>query len=665
MDLIDYLQSYTKDSKGKPLMRKRAKTKGKQPKRPRRARGYGQRSSKYNSSNNSTFNSNMEKLLTTILAAVTKPNTPSVESLTQGKEFIERDRQVYSQPGTGQKEYFGSIKKPVTQKSTQVTGFDIDRIEQQKAILFNTETDFDMRVENILEKQKELLTHIGSIEKINPEEATRVRRENLKLKEEVLSQTTQIKELLNDAEDLNDMKSLLDKQNKMLQDTTVNFAAIDNVLSKNQADQIGQLTEDIKKSVEEAQKANQAVGVFKRDFEDLVEQAYEKGKQGFQAEVDRDRNERIQDLELELESEQVLVGELGSKLKSFVELTDKQQEQIKSLRVDLFQEQEGYEEEIEEQKQLGILGVLGRDVLAGVRQDISTQKQKKTKGKLRDTKKMLEGAEMELEERGQTIMRGSDLQQKLVKNVTDLSGIVREQQTLGTLQGIREQALSGVRENIGIRKGLRQEILNKQKKGFIDVLKEDKEDLQTLLEREEEAREIREDYVRLMEEDFDLEKATIRKGLGREIVGRKKQQTLQKKLQQERTEGIALAEQGLKQSEEYMELLKRFEKAEQQKANSQAQLRGLKQYADSLNDQLLASGEKGLLSQQQYFDKKIADLENNLAMEKNFSVDMKLKLEKSEEKEQALKQQLREFEDEVDRQAGLELDRVVSGLSDI
>ena len=122
---------------------------------------------------------------------------------------------------------------------------------------------------------------------------------------------------------------------------------------------------------------------------------------------------------------------------------------------------------------------------------------------------------------------------------------------------------------------------------------------------------------------------------------------------------------GIEQSEEYMELLERFKKAEQQKANSQAQLRGLKQYADSLNDQLLASGEKGLLSQQQYFEKKIADLENNLAMEKNFSVDMKLKLEKSEEKEQALKQQLREFEDEVDRQASRELERVVSGLSDI
>jgi len=113
------------------------------------------------------------------------------------------------------------------------------------------------------------------------------------------------------------------------------------------------------------------------------------------------------------------------------------------------------------------------------------------------------------------------------------------------------------------------------------------------------------------------------------------------------------------------ELLRKLDKAEQQKLNSQAQLRGLKQYADSLNDQLIANGEKGATAQQQFFDKKIEDLENNLAMEKEFTTDMKLKLEKSEEKEQVLRQQLREFEDEVDRQASRELERVVSGLSDI
>ena len=595
MDLIDYLQSYTKDSKGKPIMRKRRRTKRK-PGRPRRARGYGQRSSKYDSSNNSTFNSNMEKLLTTILAAVTKPTTPSVESLTQGKEFIERDRQVYSQVGTGQKEFFGSIKKPVSQKFTQVTGFDIDRIEQQKALLYNTETDFDMRVENILEKQKELINHLGSVKVMYPEEATRVRKENLKLKEEILGQNLKIQELLNDAEDLNDFKSLVDKQNKMIEQTTNNFATIDNDLSRRQQ--------------EEIEKLKQATNVMGREFGRLVEEV-------------GGRQEELETLKLELESEQALTGELGEltgelsgKLKTFVDISDKQQEKIKSLQVDIAQEQEEYEEEIEELKQSGILAVLGRDVLAGVREDIATKKQKKLKGRLKDTQKFYEGQEMELIDMREQAITDLELQQKLVKNVTDLRDIVKQQQTLGRLQGIREEALSGVRENI--------------------------------LEEEREA--------------MKKQQQAITRGLGREIVGRKKQATTELGLVTQITE----ANQGaIEAKRAHNTLLEKYAKAEQQKANSQAQLRGLKQYADSLNDQLLASGAKGLLSQQQYFEKKIADLENDLAMEKSFVEDMKLKLEKNEEKEQELRQQLREYEDEVDRQASRELERAVSGLSDI
>jgi len=564
MDLIDYLQSYRKDSKGQPLMRKRRKTKGKQPKRPRRARGYGQRSSKYNSSNNSTFNSNMEKLLTTILAAVTKPTTPSVESLTQGKEFIERDRQVYSQPGTGQKEFFGSIKQPVSQKSTQVTGFDIDKIEQQKALLFNTETDFDMRVENILEKQKELLTHLGSIEKINPEEATRVRKENLKLKEEVISQTSQIQQLLNDAEDLNDMKNLLEKQNKMIQDTTDNFATIDNDLSRRQQEEIEKLQQSTNVMIRETGSLVEKVVGRQEELEELREALGEKSRTVKLLEV---RNELTrQNLEKDLEQEQELVGELAGKLKTFVDIS-------------------------KEQEQSGLLGVLGRDVL------------------------------------------------------------------------------SGVRENIGIRKGLGQEILSKKRKGYIDLLKGEKEDLNTLLEREEEAGEIREDYMRQMEDELEEERRekegqqqAITRGLGREIVGRKKEFFKELGLVTQLTQ----ANQGaIEAKRAHNTLLEKYNKAEQQKATSQAQLRGLRQYTDNLAEKLVALGDKGTTAQVQYFDRKIADLENNLAMEKNFSMDMKLKLEKSEEKEQVLRQQLREFEDEVDRQAGLELDRVVSGLSDI
>ncbi len=573
MDLIEYLQGY---KKGKQLMRKRGKTKGK---RPRRARGYGQRSSKYNSSNNESFNSNTEKLLTAVLAAVTKSNTPSVESLTQGKEFLERDRQIYSQVGVGQKEFLGSVKQPVSSSTigTQVTGFDIDRIEQQKALLFNTEQDLDMRVENILEKQRELLRHINSIETINPEEATRIRKENLILKEEVLSQSLELQELLNDSEDLNDFRGLVGKQNKMIQDTTVGFASIDNELSRRQAEEI----ENLQKSTK----------VMIRETRNLVEQAYESGQRGFQAEVDRDRNETIQNLETALEREQELTGELAGSLKTFVDIS-------------------------KEQEQSGVLGVLGRDVLAGVRQDISTdegmrqqirirteqrimedklkkkeKKEKKLKGRLKDTQRFYEGQEQEIIDMREQIETDSELKGKLVDITKDLRDIVKQQQTRTKAQ---EQ--------------------------------------------------------------------TITRGLGREIVGRKKQKTKELEFSSKLIETNTGQIESMKKTNE---LLQKLDKAEQQKANSQSQLRGLKQYADSLNDQLVASGEKGATAQQQFFDKKIEDLENNLRMEKDFTTDMKLKLEKSEEKEQVLRQQLREFEDEVDRQASRELERVVSGLSDI
>jgi len=573
MDLIEYLQGY---KKGKQLMRKRGKTKGK---RPRRARGYGQRSSKYNSSNNESFNSNTEKLLTAVLAAVTKSNTPSVESLTQGKEFLERDRQIYSQVGVGQKEFLGSVKQPVSSSTigTQVTGFDIDRIEQQKALLFNTEQDLDMRVENILEKQRELLRHINSIETINPEEATRIRKENLILKEEVLSQSLELQELLNDSEDLNDFRGLVGKQNKMIQDTTVGFASIDNELSRRQAEEI----ENLQKSTK----------VMIRETRNLVEQAYESGQRGFQAEVDRDRNETIQNLETALEREQELTGELAGSLKTFVDIS-------------------------KEQEQSGVLGVLGRDVLAGVRQDISTdegmrqqirirteqrimedklkkkeKKEKKLKGRLKDTQRFYEGQEQEIIDMREQIETDSELKGKLVDITKDLRDIVKQQQTRTKAQ---EQ--------------------------------------------------------------------TITRGIGREIVGRKKQKTKELEFSSKLIETNTGQIESMKKTNE---LLQKLDKAEQQKANSQSQLRGLKQYADSLNDQLVASGEKGATAQQQFFDKKIEDLENNLRMEKDFTTDMKLKLEKSEEKEQVLRQQLREFEDEVDRQASRELERVVSGLSDI
>ena len=618
MDLIDYLQSYTKDSKGKPIMRKRRRTKGK-PGRPRRARGYGQRSSKYNSSNNSTFNNNIEKLLTTILATVTKPNTPSVESLTQGKEFIprERERQLYSQVGTGQKEFFGSIKKPVSQKFTQVTGFDIDRIEQQKALLYNTETDFDMRVENILEKQKELINHLGSIENINPEEATRIRKENLKLKEEILGQNLKIQELLNDAEDLNDFKSLVDKQNKMIEQTTNNFATIDNDLSRRQQEEIEKLQKSTNVISSELGRLVEEVGGRREELEQLKLETQEQKEL---IDLFETRDKLKQQV---LEQEQELTGELAGKLKTFVDIS-------------------------KEQEQSGILGVLGRDVLAGVREDIATEEGMRQQIRSRTEQRIMED------------IAKNKLKKEKKKTKQALFDLENETQALYRAYGETQEMEKSLDREISKRLG--QEIISKKRKGYIDLLKGEKEDLNTLLERAEEGIEQQQDSILELEEAKEKQQQAITRGLGREIVGRKKDFFKELGLVTKITEAN---EEAIEAKRAHNTLLEKYAKAEQQKANSQAQLRGLKQYADNLAEKLVALGDKGTTAQVQYFDRKISDLENNLAMEKSFVEDMKLKLEKSEEKEQALRQQLREYEDEVDRQASRELERVVSGLSDI
>jgi len=191
--------------------------------------------------------------------------------------------------------------------------------------------------------------------------------------------------------------------------------------------------------------------------------------------------------------------------------------------------------------------------------------------------------------------------------------------------------------------------------------KREKEDLETLLEREEEAGEQQQEQIFELEQETEKQKGAITRGLGREIVGRKKQRTKELEFSSKLIETNTGQIESMKKTNE---LLEKLDKAQIQKENAQAQLRGLKQYADSLNDQILASGEKGVTAQQQYFDRKIADMENNLRMEKSIGLDLNLKLAKSETNEQALRKQLIELENEVDNQAARELERTLSGLSE-
>ena len=101
--------------------------------------------------------------------------------------------------------------------------------------------------------------------------------------------------------------------------------------------------------------------------------------------------------------------------------------------------------------------------------------------------------------------------------------------------------------------------------------KREKEDLETLLEREEEAGEQQQEQIFELEQETEKQKATIRKGLGREIVGRKKQRTKELEFSSKLIETNTGQIESMKKTNE---LLEKLDKAQIQKENAQAQLRG-------------------------------------------------------------------------------------------
>ncbi len=644
MDLIEYLQSY---KKGKPLMRKKGKRK---PGRPRRARGYGERSSKYNSSNNQSFNNNMEKLLTTILAAVTVKPTP--EKLMEGTTYNplgarigEREMfsRMYNRPDL--EDQFTMDEKKGIRKAIKAEEEEKDpeKIEQQKVFIFNTTQDFDAKFKEILDKQEDLYADLGQLVDYDPdpkeniplstEAARNFRQTNLKIKEEVVAQSLKLQELLNDAEDLNDYKDLLKKHNELISKTTENFAKIDNDIAEQQNRTINDLKEDLDSYGDELMDGLQLGRDYVEKFQvELAENI--KLKEELEA-------TRAKAKDIVAQQDFQRFGILGQEIRGNI------QDRLVAEQIDEITDQTEREliAETEAEKKSGVLGVLGRDVLSGIRQRVDTTDRSKAEARLRGR----------LLEEGKRADRAEEL--------FDM-GVVEKQTAIR--KGLGQEILSRKRKSfIGELKGDIDELFTrreKERKSDQEFFRREKEDLETLLEREEEAGEQQQEQIFELEQETEKQKGAITRALGREIVGRKKEYFKELGLVTQITE----ANQGAIQAKRaHNSLLERVDKAERQKENAQAQLRGLKQYADSLNDQILASGEKGITAQQQYFDRKIADMENNLRMEKSIGLDLNLKLAKSEANEQALRKQLIELETEVDNQAARELERTVSGLSDI
>ena len=284
MDLIEYLNSYKKGTQVKKKIKKGRN------KIPRRARGFGQRASKYNSSKNETERNNIDKQLLALLTSLTTLNKPKIDLSNPEalNPFVERDRQKYSMKKDDVEE--GRVQKAITWPPI--------KIKETKALIFNVSQDLDMRVKKVLDEQQELLTELKGVNIMSPELAREVRNKNLHLKEQVLSETVRLQELINKGEDLNDYRDIIQKQNKMIDDTTKGFVEIDNNLSQRQ---VGE-TERLKKSTE----------IMGRELNNVIEQV----------------GGRAEDLEMREDEIQVLEEEIGT-LKLTLERNELREQKLK------------------------------------------------------------------------------------------------------------------------------------------------------------------------------------------------------------------------------------------------------------------------------------------------------------------------------------------------
>lgn len=298
MDLIEYLSGF---KKGKKLRKKVSKGRNKI---PRRARGFGQRSSKYNSSANQSFRDNIDKQLLALLTTLTKQNQTTIDLSNPNSlnPFIEKDKQTYSMKfDSNKKDLYTMDEKQGIRKAIDLPKTNPLKIKETKNLIFNVSQDIDSRVEEVLEDQKELLTKLETITVMSPEAAEDFRDQNIRLKEQVLSETTRIQGMLNEAEDLNDYRGLIEKQNNMIDKTIRGFANIDNDLSKRQ---VGER--------EELQKAQVVMG---RELGNLIEKV-------------GGRQEEIEGLKLTLERNELREQVLKQELAEMESIVDKQHKEM-------------------------------------------------------------------------------------------------------------------------------------------------------------------------------------------------------------------------------------------------------------------------------------------------------------------------------------------------
>jgi len=322
MNLEEYLVSYIKGKKIRKDLTKKFVKKGRT-KIPRRARGYGQRGSKYNSSKSQNNRDSIDNQLISLLTALTKQNQTKLD-LSNPKAlnpFIERDRQEYSMSNNRVQKAIDLPDDSISRVPSSPT-----KIKETKALIYNVSQDLDMRVNEVMDTQQKLLTELNNVgNALTPELAREFRNENLKLKEQVLSETVRLQELINDAEDLNDYREIIQKQNKMIDDTTKGFVEIDNSLSERQVEETEKLERNTNIIGNQLVNIVEQVGGRREELEGLEEQlSMRTDEVEFYEEQLQEKEKEVSILKLTLERNELREQKLKQDLTAMENRIDKE-----------------------------------------------------------------------------------------------------------------------------------------------------------------------------------------------------------------------------------------------------------------------------------------------------------------------------------------------------
>ncbi len=244
VDLITYLQQAVKNKS--KITEKPIKKKKKLPRVARRGLGFGMRHRNYKNYKDNKKDDTDSKLIT-LLTALFKSINPQ-NTMQQDKAlnpFIEKEKQTYSMTFDPKVKTLEDRVKQVEQKqltmgeeSSNKTFLDsgIDKVQKEIELttINNKLADYETKWTDLTENQKSLLEEMNDIElgDMDSHIQDRFRKENQDNKQDILELQIELQAEINQENiDLNDYKSIIDFQNKVLGEGVDNYILADNRLS--------------------------------------------------------------------------------------------------------------------------------------------------------------------------------------------------------------------------------------------------------------------------------------------------------------------------------------------------------------------------------------------------------------------------------------------------